>query len=119
MTGGGRHLLVSPLRPDLRPDLDWLEAALRAGLEGSPGGGGGGAARPVKVVTVVNPANPTGVLWTRDELDRAAALAGAAGAWLLVDNTYKDFVFEGEHYCPAGAHVVHLFSLSKAFGMMG
>ncbi|PNG93942.1 hypothetical protein TSOC_015307, partial [Tetrabaena socialis] len=25
----------------------------------------------------------------------------------------------GEHYCPAGPHVVHLFSMSKAYGMMG
>jgi hypothetical protein len=35
----------------------------------------------------VNPANPTGVLLTRAELDRAAALTAAAGAWLVIDNT--------------------------------
>ncbi|KAI8474220.1 MAG: pyridoxal phosphate-dependent transferase [Monoraphidium minutum] len=139
MTGGGRRLLLAPLRQDLRPDLDWLEGVLSqhppgrggggpggGGGEGSGGGGGeegggsGAAARPPKVVVLVNPANPTGILLTAAELGRAAALTAAAGAWLVIDNTYCDFVYDGRrHHCPAGPHVVHLFSLSKAYGMMG
>jgi aspartate/methionine/tyrosine aminotransferase len=98
MTGGAAALVTGPLRPDLRPDLDWLEAVLQRS-------GGGGSARPPRVVVLCNPNNPTGVLLAREELDRAAALTGAAGAWLVIDNTYGQFVYEGrQHYCPAGPH---------------
>jgi aspartate/methionine/tyrosine aminotransferase len=115
MTGGAGTLVTAPLRADLRPDLDWLEAALGVGGGGGGGGGGEGGGggggssgalvpRP-RVVVLVNPANPTGVLLTRAELDRAADATAAAGAWLVVDNTYRDFVYDGrEHYCPAGSH---------------
>lgn len=47
----------------------------------------------------------------------------AAGAWLVVDNAYEYFTYEGEghgaHTCVEGDHVVNTFSFSKAFGMMG
>ena len=139
MTGGADRLLLAPLRDDLRPDLDWLEALIAAARDGagapccgSPGGPrqqqqgqhqqGRQQRHPQlpRVIVLVNPSNPTGVLLTRHELDRAAALAAAAGAWLVVDNTYADFVYDGaRHYCPRGPHVVHLFSMSKAYGMMG
>lgn len=33
---------------------------------------------------------------------------------------YEQFVYEGRsHHCAAGAHVINLFSFSKAYGMMG
>jgi aspartate/methionine/tyrosine aminotransferase len=112
MTGGSAGLMLAPLRADLRPDLAWLERACRG--EETSGG------RPPRVVVLVNPANPTGVALARDELDRAAEATRRAGAWLVVDNTYADFTYDGrEHYCPAGGHVVHVFSMSKAYGMMG
>ena len=43
----------------------------------------------------------------------------SAGAWLLVDNTYEDFIWEegaghgARHHCVAGPHVIHIFSFSK------
>ncbi|KAG2496482.1 hypothetical protein HYH03_005308 [Edaphochlamys debaryana] len=109
MTGSADRVVIGSTHPDtLRPDLDWLEGALKG-------------PQPPKMVVVVNPCNPTGVLLTRPELDRLSALCAAGGAWLVLDNTYEDFVFAegGEHYCPSGPHVVHLFSMSKAYGMMG
>ena len=120
MLGGASRIMLAPVRErDLRPDLDWLERVCLGG-----GGSDGAADPPVlplpKVVVLVNPANPTGIALTRQELDRAASLTARAGAWLLIDNTYADFTFDGrEHYCPRGPNVVHLFSMSKAFGMMG
>ena len=33
---------------------------------------------------------------------------------------YEDFVYGGRvHYCASGPHIIHLFSFSKAYGMMG
>lgn len=43
-----------------------------------------------------------------------------AGAWLVLDNTYEHFLYNGlRHHCARGPHVVHLFSFSKGYGMMG
>ncbi|KAG2432782.1 hypothetical protein HYH02_012914 [Chlamydomonas schloesseri] len=109
MTGGSDRLVVGECDPvTMRPSLAWLQRELAG-------------PNPPKMVVLVNPCNPTGILLSRAELDAFSAACAAAGAWLVLDNTYEDFVFAegGEHYCPAGPHVVHLFSMSKAYGMMG
>ena len=96
----------------LRPDVAWLEGELRARADGGK--------RQLKMVVLVNPSNPTGVLLGEDVLEEISALCLRYGVWLVVDNTYEHFVFDGrEHACVGGRHVVNIFSFSKAFGMMG
>jgi 7-keto-8-aminopelargonate synthetase-like enzyme len=53
---------------------------------------------------------------TEAEVERAAALCGKAGAWLILDNTYHHFTYgEGRrHHCAAAPHVINIFSFSKA-----
>jgi aromatic aminotransferase len=44
----------------------------------------------------------------------------AAGCWLVMDNTYEHFTYDGvEHTCVEGRNVINIFSFSKAYGMMG
>ena len=58
-----------------------------------------------------------GITLSRGELERLAEMTGRAGAWLVLDETYEDFLFSGqEHFCPSAPHVVHLFSFSKVWG---
>jgi aspartate/methionine/tyrosine aminotransferase len=53
-------------------------------------------------------------------VQRAADLCAAAGTWLILDNTYEQFVYGGRaHAAVGGPHILHLFSFSKAYGMMG
>ncbi|GLC33937.1 hypothetical protein PLESTB_000820000 [Pleodorina starrii] len=109
MTGSADRVVYGMCdEASMRPSLEWLRGEL-AGPQ------------PPKMVVIVNPCNPTGVLLSRAELDAFASLCASAGCWLVLDNTYEDFVFTpgGEHYCPAGPHIIHLFSMSKAYGMMG
>lgn len=109
MTGSADRVVYGEVDPDtLRPSLSWLRAELAG-------------PRPPKMVVVVNPCNPTGVLLHRDELEAISAACAEAGAWLVLDNTYEDFIFTPgvQHHCPSGPHVLHLFSMSKAYGMMG
>lgn len=108
MTLGTEAMQIGPCTRDtFHPDLAWLEEHLSQHPR-------------TKMVVLVNPNNPTGVVMTKDELDRAAALCKAHNVWLVIDNTYEHFTYEGhEHYCPSDPHVIHIFSFSKAFGMMG
>eukprot|EP00879_Flechtneria_rotunda_P018349 GHRR01019246.1.p1 GENE.GHRR01019246.1~~GHRR01019246.1.p1 ORF type:complete len:399 (+),score=104.95 GHRR01019246.1:337-1533(+) len=108
MTGGAAELVLGPSNPNtLHPDWEWLQQELQG-------------PSPPRVVVVVNPCNPTGILLPKEELQAAADMCKAAGTWLVLDNTYEDFVYEGrEHHSVAGPNVVSLFSFSKAYGMMG
>lgn len=108
MTGSAEGVVLGPCDSDtLRPNLDWLEQIMRE-------------PSPPKVVVLVNPCNPTGILLSREELERASDVCQAAGSWLVMDNTYEHFVYDDrEHVCLDREHIIHIFSFSKAFGMMG
>ena len=57
-----------------------------------------------------------GVTLPREVLDRLATMTAEAGTWLVIDETYEDFLFSGQtHYCPNAPNVVHVFSFSKVF----
>ena len=43
-----------------------------------------------------NPGNPTGVVYTRGELERIAALAIKHDLFVISDEVYREFVYEGE-----------------------
>lgn len=61
-----------------------------------------------------------GVLLPRAELEAASQMCAAAGCWLVLDNTYEDFVYGARtHSCLAGPNIINIFSFSKAYGMMG
>ncbi|EEF44700.1 aromatic aminotransferase ISS1 isoform X2 [Ricinus communis] len=106
---GITNILVGPGNPKtLHPDADWLERTLSE-------------TRPIpKVVTVVNPGNPSGTYIPEPLLKRISDLCRKAGSWLIVDNTYEYFMYDGlKHSCIEGDHIVNIFSFSKAYGMMG
>lgn len=106
---GITNILVGPGNPDtLHPDADWLERILS---ETKPA---------PKLVTVVNPGNPTGTYIPEPLLKRISDLCEKAGSWLVVDNTYEYFMYDGlKHSCIEANHIVNVFSFSKAYGMMG
>lgn len=92
------------------PDPDRAAALLRPGI---------------RAIVLVSPNNPTGAVYPPEIIARFAALARSRGIWLVVDETYRDFL-------PAGApphalfgdmawrdHVVHLYSFSKAYCVPG
>jgi len=71
---------------------------------------------------VSTPSNPTGRVLPQPWLEALAELARSEGLWLLSDEVYEDYVYEGLHYSIARAapeRTVSLFSFSKAYGMAG
>jgi len=50
-----------------------------------------------KAVMICNPNNPTGTLFGKDEMEMLVNTARDNGLFILSDEVYREFVFEGEH----------------------
>jgi len=74
-----------------------------------------------KLISITYPHNPTGAMTDRATLDAVVTLAESTGAWLLVDETYRDMTI-GEPLPPVAsltARGISVCSLSKSFGLPG
>lgn len=93
MTGSATELVLLPSTSSLQPDIDALRSEFSA--RASTG------RRQIKMVTLVNPGNPTGVMIPRETIEAASDLCAHYGAWLVMDNTYEHFAYEGctPHTC--------------------
>jgi N-succinyldiaminopimelate aminotransferase len=71
-----------------------------------------------------NPNNPDGKVFTRPELEAIARVARRHGLWVISDEVYENFVFDGEHVSMASIegmaeHTMTVFSFSKSYGIPG
>jgi hypothetical protein len=64
------------------PDMDAMKVALRPS---------------VKALVLVTPNNPTGAVYPSDLLSEIFALCRQNGTWLIVDETYRDFLDESQN----------------------
>ncbi|NLE96081.1 MAG: aminotransferase class I/II-fold pyridoxal phosphate-dependent enzyme [Dehalococcoidia bacterium] len=69
-------------RPDLHPDIEKTVAAVRN--------------HRTKAILYSSPSNPTGVVYTKEELAALARIAREAGIWLVADEIYREFGFDGK-----------------------
>ena len=108
MADAKEQLLVGPSDSKGVPDLVWLETKLQADPS-------------IRMVTITNPCNPTGVRLKRSILQRAVDLCGKHNVWLVLDCTYEYFIPSdtSPDGCFPDAHVIHIFSLSKAYALAG
>lgn len=77
-----------------------------------------------KMILFSNPSNPTGVFLSPSELQELSWICESKGIYLVVDEVYDDYVFEGVFSAstPYAAHserTIRLGSFSKNFGMSG
>ena len=78
-----------------------------------------------RVVIVNTPHNPTGRVFTANELESVAAVARAHGLWVISDESFDKFVFDGHHHVGMASldgmveRTVVLQSFSKAYGFIG
>jgi len=76
-----------------------------------------------KLVVVNSPSNPTGALLGREGFGRLLEETGKKGVFVLSDEVYHNYVYEGEHVsalsfgCPE--HLIFINSFSKAFAVTG
>ncbi|MCK6509290.1 pyridoxal phosphate-dependent aminotransferase [Myxococcota bacterium] len=80
-----------------------------------------------RAIMLCNPGNPTGVVYTREEMDRVAQIVRERGLWWISDEVYREFVFEPEPDAYASVLNIHgleeqaivVDSVSKRFSMCG
>lgn len=77
-----------------------------------------------RALYLITPGNPDGQVYLRAELQRLAEFAQARDLWVLADEVYADFVYDGEHASIAAldgmaARTVSSYSLSKSHGLAG
>ncbi|PSC02790.1 aminotransferase [Alsobacter soli] len=81
------------------------------------------AAGGVRLIAINNPNNPTGALMDRPMLEEIAAIARAAGAWVLCDEVYRGTDQQGSGMTASMADIyekgVSTAGMSKAFSLAG
>jgi len=76
-------------------------------------------------IMICNPGNPTGYLYTREELEALKALVLKYDLFLLSDEVYREFCYDGKKYVSvmhlsgADNNVVLLDSISKRYSACG
>ena len=80
----------------------------------------------VRAIVLLTPNNPTGAIYPASVIERFAQLCRSRGIWLVIDETYRDFLtpslnvphelFSGEAWRD---HVVGLYSFSKGYAIPG
>lgn len=77
-----------------------------------------------RAILFSNPGNPTGVVYTEKELDILVDLALRHDLFLIADEVYREFVYEGKHksllsYPEAADRVIIVDSISKRLSACG
>lgn len=98
--------VLAPCRPDdLTPDLSVLPSLITP---------------KTKAIVLISPNNPTGAITPPETIQKIQQLCLDKGLWLVADEAYEDFVFDGAtHRSPTGPNVINIFTFSKSYGLAG
>ncbi|GAB3848554.1 MalY/PatB family protein [Nesterenkonia populi] len=108
---GGLRVVESPLGPDGRIDFETLEESFNLRTSGG-----------TAVFLLCSPQNPTGVVHTREELERVAELADSYGVRVVADEIHAPLVHEDRGFTPyltVDPSGLTLMSASKAWNLAG
>ena len=98
-------------------EANYMEPTARAALEAA-------ISDRTRAIFYASPSNPTGIAFEREELEFIADLAKRNDLWIVADEVYGDFVFDGE-FCATAAvdgiedRLITIGSLSKSYAMSG
>lgn len=103
-----------------------VETQAASGFVPTPDAVAAALGQGARIVALVSPNNPTGAVYPPDALSEIRDVCAQVGAWLVLDETYRDFLppgsgaphrlFSSESW---KQHVVSLYSFSKAFCIPG
>ena len=130
---GDEVILVRPFYFNHEMTLDMLGIAVRAvdakaadGFVPSPDAVAAAIGERTRAVVLVSPNNPTGAVYPEPVLQAIFEICRARGIWLIVDETYRDFLADGAsapHRLFANPgwqdSFIQLYSFSKSFCIPG
>lgn len=79
----------------------------------------------VKAILLSNPGNPTGAIYSKEELEMIAEIAIEKDLWIISDEVYREFVYDGLEYTSFGNlkqvedRVIIIDSVSKRYSACG
>jgi arginine:pyruvate transaminase len=84
----------------------------------------GAISERTRAIFYASPSNPTGVALNREEIELIAEVAQSHDLWVIADEVYSDFMYNGEfHHISSlpgmSERVVTIGSLSKSYAMSG
>jgi aminotransferase len=103
-------VLVALAEPDWQLDVDAMRAAITP---------------RTRAILLNTPGNPTGKIFTRPELEAVAELAIDHDLFLITDEIYEYFIYDGaQHICPAALpgmreRTIVISGFSKTFSITG
>jgi aspartate/methionine/tyrosine aminotransferase len=109
MLGIGTRFVDCPASSGFLPDPEAVQAALTP---------------EVRAFALVSPNNPTGCIYPAAMLDRLFEVCREAGVWMIVDETYRDFMEAEERHKLLRRDdwregLIQLYSFSKSFCIPG
>ncbi len=78
-----------------------------------------------KAILICNPGNPTGYLYSKEEIQKLAAIVKKHNLFLIADEVYREFTYDGkQHYSilqesGLAEHAIIIDSVSKRYSMCG
>ena len=78
-----------------------------------------------KAILICNPGNPTGYLYSKEEIQKLAAIVKKHDLFLISDEVYREFTYDGNtHYSimqetGLNEHAIMIDSVSKRYSMCG
>lgn len=74
-----------------------------------------------KAIVINTPNNPTGAVYPEKDLRKLAEIADRNGIYIISDEIYEHFVYEGEHFSIGSIYpeTISLFGFSKQYAMTG
>jgi aspartate aminotransferase len=102
-----------------------LVPAEEAGRDGLTSALGKRVSPRTKLLYWNSPTNPTGQVFTKAQIEEAAAFVSERGLAMISDEAYEDLIYEGErHVSPASfpgmpERTITVFTLSKTYSMTG
>lgn len=129
---GDEVLIPEPFYPNYHTFVNMAGGSVRP-IPTTPGNGYRFASRDrilphigpkCKALLVTNPGNPTGTLLSNDELRLIADIAKEHNLFLICDEVYREFIYEGEMTTAAqfrdmDEHLILVDSVSKRFSACG
>jgi aspartate/methionine/tyrosine aminotransferase len=105
-TAIGAEVMTVLTLPTFHPDIPAIEASIT---------------NRTRAIILNTPNNPTGTVYTKEDMIALAEIADKRGIWLISDEIYEHFVYEGEHFSVASVYpnTITMNGFSKGYAMTG